>query len=291
MLNRKNNISSITGSTRVFGLIGNPVTHSLSPKFWNAALAATDTDAVYLAFDVAEADTTAALAGLSALNVCGINVTRPLKQQAASFCRLLHEPARSTGVVNTIKFGKIGGEGWNTDVTGLQRILARLPQSLNCTTVLGSGASSITALWALKQYQSSRIFQIARKFSDRHGHAASVDFINNKHLPADMAITRLAWNNKNFAYALEESDIIINTTPLGWSSEDEIPEFDRYLDKGKIFIDFNYAPESKLVASARKRGCVVIDGRELLFEQGIESFSLLTGKEAPAEVIRNCIYS
>ena len=291
MLNRKNNISSITGSTRVFGLIGNPVSHSLSPKFWNAALAATDTDAVYLAFDVAEADTTIALAGLAALNVCGINVTRPLKQQAASFCRLLHEPARSTGVVNVIKFGKIGGEGWNTDVTGLQRILSRLPQPAKSITVLGSGASSVTTFWALKQSSPSRIFQIARKFSDRPGHCAGADFINNKHLPADMAITRLAWNNKNFAYALEESDIIINTTPLGWSSEDEIPEFDSCLDQGKIFIDFNYAPGSKLVASARKRGCVVIDGRELLFEQGIESFSLLTGKEAPAEVIRNCIYS
>ena len=106
-----------------------------------------------------------------------------------------------------------------------------------------------------------------------------------------MAITRLAWNNKNFAYALEESDIIINTTPLGWSSEDHIPEFDKNLDKGKIFIDFNYAPDSKLAASARNRGCVVIDGRELLFEQGIESFSLLTGKDAPEDVIRSCIYS
>ncbi len=291
MLNRKNNISSITGSTRVFGLIGTPVTHSLSPKFWNAALAATEIDAVYLAFNVDEADTTTALAGLSALNVCGINVTRPLKQKAASFCRLLHEPARSTGIVNTIKFGKIGGEGWNTDVTGLQRILTRLPQISNGTTILGSGASSITALWALKHCQATKIFQIARKFSEHHPHSIGTDFINNKHLPADMAITRLAWNNKNFAYALEESDIIINTTPLGWSSEDCIPELDMHLDKGKIFIDFNYAPDSKLVASARNRGCVVIDGRELLFEQGIESFSLLTGKEAPAEVIRSCIYS
>jgi len=291
LLNRKNNFPSITGSTRVFGLIGSPVSHSLSPKFWNAALAATETDAVYLAFDVAEEDAATALAGLSALNVCGINITRPLKQQATSFCRLLHEPARTTGVVNTIKFGKIGGEGWNTDVTGLQRILARLPQARGCTTILGSGASSFTALWALKQSRPQKIFQIARKFSEQHGRQVSDDFINNKHYPADMAITRLAWNNKNFAYALEESDIIINTTPLGWSSEDYIPEFDKNLDKGKIFIDFNYAPDSKLVASARNRGCVVIDGRELLFEQGIESFSLLTGKDAPADVIRSCIYS
>lgn len=290
MLNRKNNISSITGSTRVFGLIGNPVSHSLSPKFWNAAFAATETDAVYIAFDVAEEDAATALAGLSTLNICGINVTRPLKQKAASFCRLLHEPARSTGVVNTIKFDKPGSEGWNTDVTGLQRILARLPQVSSCT-IMGSGASSVTALWALKQNQPRKIFQIARKFSEQRLHQVNSDFINNKHLPADMAITRLAWNNKNFAYALEESDIIINTTPLGWSSEDHIPEFDKNLNKGKVFIDFNYAPASKLVASARSRGCVVIDGRELLFEQGIESFSLLTGKEAPTEVIRNCIYS
>lgn len=284
---------AISGSTRVFALIGNPVVHSLSPAFWNAAFRHTSLDAVYIPLQVDEDDAPAAFRGLKALNIAGINVTRPLKKKAAEFCRLLHEPARSTGVVNTIKFGKLGGEGWNTDVTGLIRILAGLSHH-GKVLVIGDGASAKTALWALNSHKLHEVFQIARRFTDQAAHAAVAATASDHHphqLPSDMNLTRLAWNNKNFAYTIKESDIIIHTTPLGWSAEDTIPELDEYLEKGKCFIDFNYAPDSRLVAAAHNRGCKVIDGRELLLEQGLESFRLLTGCEPPVEVMRRCIYS
>jgi shikimate dehydrogenase len=283
----------ITGSTRVFALIGDPVVHSLSPSFWNAAFRHSGTDAVYVALQVSEKDVMTALSGLQAMHFSGINVTRPLKRKAAEFCRILHEPARITGVVNTIRFCHNGAEGWNTDVTGLQRILSRLLRPDSKALVMGNGASAITALRALESSKVKEAFQIARSFSEEHHEYAhqksSVE--HNKFSHSDMPIAKLSWNDKNFSYAIRESDIIINTTPLGWSAKDFVPELDKYLEKTQVFVDFNYAPNSQLAACARKNGCLVIDGRELLFEQGLESFRLLTDSEAPADVIRHCIYS
>ncbi len=291
MVYKKTNEFEITGSTRVFALIGNPVVHSLSPSFWNAAFRHSAIDAVYVPLQVEEEHAMTAFSGLQTMHVAGVNVTRPLKRKAAEYCHLLHEPARVTGVVNTIRFTTTGGEGWNTDVTGLHRILSRLQQPRHRALVMGNGASAQTALWALNSLHTSEVFQIARSFSEPGSSHKSPPLEHGKFHPADLKISRLPWNDKNFSYAIRESDIIINTTPLGWSPEDFVPELDKYLEKNQVFVDFNYAPDSKLAACARKKGCMVIDGRELLFEQGLESFRLLTDSEAPVDIIRQCIYS
>ncbi len=275
----------ISGTTRVYALIGNPVAHSISPLFWNAALRHSGIDAVYIAIRASEDNAMNAFNGLEAMNISGINVTRPLKRKAAEYCHLLHEPGQSTGVVNTIKFSEQGGEGWNTDATGLLRILTRLDLRGRPALIMGNGASAATAAWAVKRCTDEPIFVLGRSF-------AEIPAVNGlEGWPADPQIKCLPWNDKNFSYAAGESAIIVNTTPLGWSAEDFVPELDKCLEKNKVFVDFNYAPDSKLVASARKSGCVIIDGRELLLEQGLESFEILTGCEAPAEIIRNCIYS
>lgn len=280
-----NNINDfvVSGSTRVFAIIGDPLTHSLSPVFWNAAFRASALNAVYVPLRVSADSAESALRGLAALNVVGVNITSPLKKKAAAFCCFLHKTAAETGAVNTIKFTQNGNEGWNTDATGLARILNRLP-AFTKAMLMGSGASASSALWALNEVKTAEVFQIARSFNNN-------EIFDEHKKSQEMLVTRLAWNNKNFAYAIKESDIIINTTPLGWSIEDKVPEFEEYLDKSKIYVDFNYGPASQLVAAALKNGCDVFDGRELLFEQGLESFRLLTGLEPPETVIRNCIYS
>lgn len=265
----------------------------MSPLFWNAAFRHSSIDAVYVPLMVEEDQFIAAISGLQAMHISGINVTRPLKRKAAEYCQLLHEPARVTGAVNTIKFNSTGGEGWNTDLTGLQRILSRLHKPRPRALVMGNGASAQTALWALNSIQASEVFQIARCFSEHFDRLSykKDSLACGNFQPPDLKISQLAWHEKNFSHAISESDIIINTTPLGWSPEDFVPELDKYLEKNQVFVDFNYAPDSQLVACARNRGCMVVDGRELLLEQGLESFRLLTDSEAPADIIKNCIYS
>jgi len=285
VLYKKSKEFQVSGTTRVYALIGDPVAHSISPSFWNAALRHSEIDAIYIAMQVGKACAPAAFKGIEALSIAGINVTRPLKRMAAEYCHILNEPARSTGAVNTIRFSEHGGEGWNTDATGLLRILTRLDLRGRPALIMGNGASAATAVWAIKKCTDAQIFILGRSFAEQ----PAVNGLET--WPADPQINCLAWNDKNFSYAAGESAIIVNTTPLGWSTEDFVPELDKCLEKNKVFVDFNYAPDSKLVACARKSGCVVIDGRELLLEQGLESFEILTGCEAPAEIIRNCIYS
>ena len=267
----------IIGASQVFGIIGDPVSHSLSPVFWNQALAFCGIDAVYVPFRVCRADLAEAITGLKALGVKGINVTSPHKHAAASFCDALYSPANEIKAVNCMKFCEDGQiEGWNTDATGLSRILKRLGR-LHNGMIMGSGGAAAAAGQALLA-SGARVFQIARSFSDA---------IDSE--PTD-SIKRLAWHEKNFAQAIEESDIIINATPLGWHKDDFVAELKEFLSKNKVYVDFNYAPTSRLVATARQKGCNVIGGRELLLEQGLESFRLLTGQTAPEQVIRECIY-
>lgn len=272
-----NALPLITGASQVFAIIGDPVAHSLSPVFWNQALASSGIDAVYVPLRVCRADLADAITGLKALGVKGVNVTQPHKHAAAKFCDRLYGPADILKAVNCIKFHENGRtEGWNTDATGCLRILKRLGHLQN-GLVMGNGGAAAAAVWALREC-GVRVFQIARSFS------GALDF------EQENDIERLAWNEKNFAYAIEQSDIIVNATPLGWHKNDFIVELKKYLSKSKFYADFNYAPASRLVAAARQNGCMVVDGRELLLEQGLESFELLTGQPTPADVVRNCIF-
>lgn len=269
---------NISGSTRLFGLIGDPVEHSKSPVFWNRAFAYLGLDCAYVAMQVKPENFRSTLIELQALNFRGINITMPLKNLAANSCTSLIGASDLTGCVNTIKFSGHEISGWNTDATGMLKILKNC-RPIQSATIMGDGASSRSVLWALQQLPIKRVFQVARSCQEK----VQDNLIGQ-------VITRMPWNNKNFAYTIKESDIIFNTTPLGWKKEDFVIELEEFLDQNKIYADLNYAPYSRLLASARKTGCKVLDGRDLLFEQGLESFRILTETEPPQEIIRDCIF-
>lgn len=269
----------LSGSTRLFGLIGNPIEHSISPVFWNRAFAYLGINAIYLPMCVKMENFKSAIDGLKALNFSGINVTMPFKKMAAASCSSLVGPSEILQSVNTMNFSGSEITGWNTDATGLLRILKNCGQ-VRTATIMGDGASSQSVIWALKQNSIKQIFQLSRR-------CEIIEELDE----AEILIKKLPWNNKNFSYTFKESDIIFNTTPLGWKKEDFVIELEECLDQNKIYVDLNYAPYSRLLACARKTGCRVLDGRDLLLEQGLESFRLLTGFEPPAKVIRDCIFS
>ena len=276
-------ITSINADTSLYALIGYPVEHSFSPAFWNAAFEKVGINAVYVALPVLPKDIFTSLNGLKSSGVKGINVTRPHKESAAKFCDVLYDAAKETEIVNTIKFSSLKTEGWNTDAIGFFNLLNKHSFPISKALVIGNGASSKSTIWALNKYGIKDIQQIARKFSSE----AEEDYseINN-----EKKIRKLSWNHKNFTNSIKESDIIINTTPIGWKEEDDIPGFSDSLNPSKIFVDFNYSDKSKLLSVAYKKCGKVIDGRELLFEQGIEAFKILTNYAPPAEVIMNRIF-
>ena len=270
----------INAATSVYALIGYPVEHSLSPAFWNAAFLKSEINAVYVALPILPKDINTALSGLKVSGIKGINITRPHKESAANFCDILHEAAQDTGIVNTIKFSESSSEGWNTDAAGFFNILNKRSLKVSKALVIGNGASSKSVIWALKKYGIKNILQITRKFTIE----------DEKSNIEEKKTRKLSWNLKNFTNSIEESDIIINTTPLGWREEDDIPGFSNSLNSSKVFVDLNYSDKSKLLSAARNSCKLALDGRELLYEQGIEAFKILTNFAPPAEVIMNRIF-
>lgn len=276
--------SSVTALTSVYALIGFPVQHSLSPKFWNAAFEAIRSDSVYVALPVLPENILTAFEGLRTSGVKGINITRPHKSVAAEYCKKLHGAAADTKIVNTIKFSETGAEGWNTDATGFLNLLKRMQLPKRSALVIGNGATSVSTIWALKKYGVGQINQIARKFSDKTEEEILLE------TQKKIFFRKFPWNSKNFNNSIEESDIIINTTPIGWQKNDDIPELASSLNSSKSFVDFNYSKESRLLITAHQLCDKVIDGRELLYEQGLDAFKVLTNYAPPADVIRSSIF-
>ncbi len=275
----------INAGTSLYALIGYPVEHSLSPIFWNKSFSELNINAVYLALSVQPDNIIACLEGLKVSGVKGLNITRPHKFDAANFCNFLHGAAKETNVVNTIKFSSNQkAEGWNTDATGFLNLLKNNNLPATSAVVFGNGASSISIIWALKEYGINKIYQIARKF------VVDSEDINESHNNKKIFFRKLSWNYKNFNNSIKESDIIINTTPIGWHEKDDIPGFKESLNDSKCFVDLNYNKKSKLLKTAKQICGNTIDGRELLFEQGVEAFKVLTNYAPPAEIIRRSIF-
>lgn len=245
---------------------------------WNSAFAELGLAAVYLKFDVAPDDLPSAFHGLEALGIRGINVTRPHKCEAAKLCSVLHQPADLLAAVNTVRFTKAGAEGWNTDAIAMRRIFASRPD-IKSALILGNGGSAAAAIWALAQTKVGQIIQVSRKKAT-----------NPTYLPNGTEFQALNWTSENLATALAAVDLIINATPLGWKKGDRIKEFETKLNNRQTFFDLNYSDCSQLIMAAKESGCRIIDGKELLVLQAVESFKLLTDLEAPEKIMRGCIF-
>ncbi len=276
-------MNDIKATTSLYGLVGFPVEHSLSPIFWNKAFSYLNLDSIYIALSVHPDNILTSLEGLKVSGFKGLNITRPFKKEAANYCQILHEAAKETKIVNTLKFSNSKIEGWNTDATGFLNLLKKHNFSTNRALVIGNGSSSESIIWALKKYGFLQIDQIARKFT-------SNEEINENFNSKKIFFRKFSWNIKNFNNSIKESDIIINTTPIGWHEEDDIPGFEESLNHSKCFIDLNYNKNSKLLIFARQKCGITIDGRELLYEQGIEAFKILTNYVPPAEIIKSSIF-
>lgn len=247
---------------------------SISPILWNCAFESLDMNATYHATNVESSHIQEALKGIRALNIKGANVTAPYKEIAASSCYKLHGIAKEIGVVNTIKTTNQGFEGWNTDYSSVLSIFKTL-KPINKALVMGSGASAKTIMLALRELGVSKTFQIARKFKDNQDEG--------------LYLTKMPWNSKNFKHGILESDIIINATTLGWKADDEVPQLSDYLTEDKVYMDLNYSKSSKLIKAALEKKCKIIDGYEILLQQGLESFNILTGLTPPIDLMKKTV--
>ncbi|MEA3240159.1 MAG: shikimate dehydrogenase [Pseudomonadota bacterium] len=264
----------ITSETLIYGIIGKPVTHSLSPKIHNTVFRLAEIDAVYLPFPVASSRVEAAIAGLRALNISGVNVTIPHKEAVFKYLDQLDDAARHIGAVNTITIRDGRLLGANTDWSGFADSLERhqLNPAGRRIAVLGSGGSARAVLYALGENNCKEIELFNRTFEKA---VAMTDSFSRIFPKTRFKACRLEdfFQDAKRQSAAKIPDMVIDTLP--GSIPFDPPEWLLRDGNQAVYYTINYGP-----AAERKKapaGWTRIDGLEMLIRQAMRSFLIWMG--------------
>jgi 3-dehydroquinate dehydratase/shikimate dehydrogenase len=264
-------VEHLDQATRVFGVAGNPIAHSLSPLMQNTAFRREGVNAVLLPLKVRMLDDLLAL--VRELPLAGVAVTMPLKREVLPHLANMDPLTARIGACNTLRTGADGKlYGFNTDVAGVVRPLEkRLKLKGARIAVLGAGGAARAAVFGLVE-QGAEVF-----------------IVNRTHETA-VALAKQAKAKalKHELFARGHFDVLINTTPCGMAGEKQaLPIAENELNAGLVF-DLVYNPlETPLLKLAKERGIPVVSGVEMFVQQGARQFEIWTGKPAPeAEMLR-----
>ena len=281
----------ISNKTSFIGLIGNPVSHSLSPIMQNAAMQYLGLDLIYMAIPCKDEDLKLVINSLKKINCKGLNITIPYKQKVFDLCSEISPIANKLKAINTLKLNsEKEWSGTNTDVEGFIYPLRFIDLSKKKAMVLGSGGAARSVIQGLINLNLSKIIIISRNKNSLN------ELINN--FENEGRIRGLLNNNSEINDLVEETDLIINTTPVGMyrekNPEDSLPygkSFWKSLNSKTIIYDLIYNPSpTPLLEFGDKRGCQTIDGMQMLVAQGAKSLTFWTnGLEVPFEIMHDAL--
>ena len=263
----------IDSHTPLFGIVGYPLGHTLSPVMHNAAFSASGINAVYLAFETH--DIKGCLMGMKALGIRGLSVTIPYKSAVMPFLDEVRGVAQGIGAVNTIvnEDGRL--IGYNTDGVGVLKALESVvPHNRKTCLILGAGGAARAIAYVLKEMDMdvtivNRSPQSGKDLADSLGCSyASLENLGEK-----------------------DADLLIHATPVGMyphATQCLVPE--SILKREMIVMDTVYnPPQTRLLELAKSRGCRTVGGLAMLIHQGAEQFRLWTGKNPPIKVMENAV--
>ena len=280
----------LNGETRLTGLLGSPVRHSISPLMHNESFRLLGLNYVYLCFDVNEDGLKTAVEGLKACDIAGFNLTMPDKTAIIPLLDELSVGAGLIGAVNTVVNENGRLVGYNTDGIGFMRSVrdAGIEVPGSVITLMGGGgaATAIAVQAALDGASELNIF--VRPASRFHARTAAMAENVSKTTRCRVNIYDNA-DKTALKDALERSILLINGTSVGMSPDEDatIIEDLSLLDPHLTVADIIYHPkETRLLREAASVGCSTFNGMYMLLYQGAEAFRLFTGHEMPVEVIR-----
>ena len=267
----------ITGKTKTLGVIGCPIEHSLSPAMQNAAIAKAGIDYVYIPWRVEPENLAAAVNGLKSVGAVGFNVTIPHKENIIPLLDEISEEARAVGAVNTIH--NIGGKlkGYNTDAAGFLAGLIKNNILLQGKKIalLGAGGAARAVLYAVLKSGAAEIAIGVRTPSKAEALIKSL-----RQYAGMVQMTAYDWVSEAFARCLEETELLVQTTPLGMHPQiDLAPPINlSNLAQGAAVYDIIYTPErTKLLSEAEQYGHLAINGEAMLVGQGAAALNIWTG--------------
>ena len=259
-------------------LLGHPVSHSLSPRFQNAALRAADIPLVYETLDVAPDALHEVVSSLRAQNAAG-NVTIPHKEAFARCCARLSPLAQRCAAVNTYWHEDGALVGDNTDVGGVDAIALALLGDARATatvTLVGAGGSAAAVLTAAERWGRARVRLYNRNMDRANALAARFGAIVQVSASLDEA--------------LDGATLVVNATPIGLRDDEHPVQIER-LPPGSAVFDLVYRTgETSWVRSARDAGHRAADGEGMLVEQGALSFQLWFGIEPDREAMWRALH-
>jgi len=276
----------ITSRTGLYGIIGNPISHSLSPVMQNAAFEAAGLDAVYLALHVESSLLRQAIEGFRAINLLGFSVTIPHKVAVMKYLDELDGSAATIGAVNTVvnREGKL--IGYNTDGIGALAALREAGVDLQGRRILllGAGGAARALAFSLAE-TAERITILNRTVSKAEGLAEDVQKVTG----TNVVHGRL--DPLTLSVESSSADLLVNATSVGMHPKpDETPIDAKLLRPDMVVFDIVYSPlETRLLREARETGAKCVGGLMMLVHQGAKAFELWTGKKAPIPMMTEAL--
>ena len=283
----------ISSKTSFIALIGNPVSHSLSPIMQNAAFQYLGLDLIYIAIPCKDEDLELVLNSLKKINCKGLNITIPHKEKVFNLCSEISPIANKLKAINTLKLNsKKEWSATNTDIEGFIDPLKTLNLTKKQSIVLGSGGAARSVIQGLINLNFSTISVVSRNKS-------SLDNLI-KNFGNQIEIQGFLNNDDRIQKLIKEANLIVNTTPVGMKTasneENTLPygeTFWRSLTSKTIVYDLIYNPApTPLLKFSSNKGCITIDGLQMLIAQGMKSLTFWTdGLEVPFHIMNDALKS
>lgn len=279
----------INGNTKLLGIIGNPVSHSLSPLMHNTAFKELDINYSYAPLLVDHGSLAEAIKGLWSLGFYGVNITIPFKEEVFDHVIDLSHEARLIGAINTLVRTENGFRGENTDGQGFIMALKEEKgwEPVNKRiAILGAGGSARAVAISLALAGAEEIIIINRSL------AKAKDIADTIYEVSGILSTSYSWETQFLDEVISNCHMVVNTTSLGMSPNiEQIPPIkEEWLTQEQLIVDLIYNPaETKFLQMAKQKGCEVYNGLGMLIYQGALAFNLWTGKEMPIKKIRETL--
>jgi len=283
--------------TKVCALFGHPVKHSFSPPMHNAAFKHLGLNFIYAAFDIAPKNLEAALDAVRILDLAGVNLTIPHKENVVKYLDSLHRSAELSGAVNTVTNNKGLLTGYNTDGPGFIRSLwqdCSMDTTGKVAMLVGAGgaaravgmelALSGVAELGIFNRKAQRAISLAESIEQSTGVKTTVlPWPKEKH-PAE---------EKELSRFFKHANLVVNCTPMGMKdSSSHLPPLPYHLTApGQVAYDLVYNPrQTRFMEKFKQAGSVAVNGQGMLLYQGALAFELWTGENAPVDVMSKALY-
>lgn len=274
----------ISTKTKLTGLLGYPLGHSMSPVMQNAAFEYCSMNRIYIPVEVKPENLETVVKGISKMNFDGFNVTIPHKIEIMKYLDETDEYARCIGAVNTVKIkdGKL--KGYNTDGIGFLRSFEESTKDRiegKSVFIMGSGGASRAVSMTLALNKAKKMYICNRTFDKA---SSLADDIKRQ---TGIQCEAVLFDHEEIKKALQVTDVLINTTSVGMSPNVEESPLDKsFLDNRLTVCDIVYNPrKTRLLKDAEEKGCRVVEGLAMLVYQGAEAFEIWTDVKAPSDVM------